>query len=76
MAGTSLGIGAWGLVTGMVMTKSGLSLGLALAMTLLVFAGSAQLASLPLIMAGAPIWAWPSSRCVPWARCAARPRWH
>ncbi len=46
----------WGLVTGVAMIKSGLDLPLALAMTLLVYAGSAQLTSLPLIAAGAPIW--------------------
>jgi predicted branched-subunit amino acid permease len=53
---TLFGIGAWGLVVGVAMIKSGLTLPQALGMTLLVFAGSAQLASLPLIAAGAPIW--------------------
>lgn len=48
--------GAWGLVTGVAMVKIGLTQWQALGMTLLVFAGSAQLASLPLIAAGAPIW--------------------
>ena len=50
------GIAAWGLVVGVAMIKTGLSLPQALGMTLLVFAGSAQLASLPLIVANAPIW--------------------
>lgn len=50
------GIAAWGLVVGVAMVKSGLTVPQALAMTLLVFAGSAQLASLPLILANAPIW--------------------
>jgi len=50
------GIGAWGMVVGVAMVKSGLSVWQALGMTLLVFAGSAQLASLPLIAAGAPVW--------------------
>jgi predicted branched-subunit amino acid permease len=50
------GIAAWGLVVGVAMIKSGLTLPQALGMTLLVFAGSAQLASLPLIVANAPIW--------------------
>lgn len=50
------GIGAWGLVVGIAMVKSGLTVAQALAMTLLVFAGSAQLASLPLIAGNAPIW--------------------
>ena len=50
------GIGAWGLVVGVAMVKSGLTVPQALGMTLLVFGGSAQLASLPLIAANAPIW--------------------
>lgn len=49
------GIFAWGMVTGMAMMKSGLTLWQALGMTFLVFAGSAQLASLPLMVANAPI---------------------
>ncbi|MGB9992878.1 AzlC family ABC transporter permease [Massilia sp. SM-13] len=53
---TLFGIGAWGLVVGVAMIKSGLTVPQALGMTLLVFAGSAQLASLPLIAAAAPIW--------------------
>ena len=53
---TMFGITAWGLVVGVAMIKSGLSIPHALGMTLLVFAGSAQLASLPLIAAHAPIW--------------------
>ena len=50
------GIAAWGLVTGVAMVKSGLGAGLALLMSLTVYAGSSQLASLPLIATGAPIW--------------------
>jgi predicted branched-subunit amino acid permease len=50
------GIGAWGLVVGIAMVKTGLTALQATGMTLLVFAGSAQLASLPLILAHAPIW--------------------
>lgn len=53
---TLFGIGAWGLVVGIAMVKSGLTAAQAVGMTLLVFAGSAQLASLPLIAAAAPIW--------------------
>ena len=53
---TLFGIAAWGMVVGIAMVKSGLSVPQALGMTLLVFAGSAQLASLPLIAANAPIW--------------------
>ena len=48
--------GTWGLVTGVAMVKIGMSQFEALGMTLLVFAGSAQLAALPLIAADAPIW--------------------
>jgi len=65
MVGVSMGIGAWGLVTGVAMVKSGLGVGLSLLMSLLVFAGSAQLASLPLIAANAPIWVvWTTALCV------------
>ena len=49
-------IGVWGVVVGIAMVKTGLTVPQALGMTLLVFAGSAQLASLPLIAADAPIW--------------------
>ncbi len=56
MLGVALGIAAWGLMTGVAMLKSGLSVVEALAMTFLVFAGSSQLAAMPLIMAGAPMW--------------------
>ncbi|VFR18471.1 Branched-chain amino acid transport protein AzlC [plant metagenome] len=48
--------GTWGLVTGVAMVKSGLTENMALAMTLLIYAGSAQLTSLPLIATGAPLW--------------------
>jgi predicted branched-subunit amino acid permease len=50
------GIGAWGLVTGVAMAKSGLSIPLALLMSLAAYAGSAQLAALPLMVAAAPLW--------------------
>jgi predicted branched-subunit amino acid permease len=55
-APTLFGIAAWGMVVGVAMVKSGLTLYQAVGMTLLVFAGTAQLASLPLIAANAPIW--------------------
>jgi predicted branched-subunit amino acid permease len=65
MTGIALGIGAWGLVTGMAMVKAGLGVPLSVLMSLLVFAGSAQLASLPLIVSGAPIWVvWATAICV------------
>ena len=50
------GIAAWGLMTGVAMVKSGLSMVEALLMSVLVFAGSAQLAAIPLMAAGAPLW--------------------
>lgn len=56
MAPVALGIGAWGLMTGVAMLKSGLSVTESVAMTLLVYAGSSQLAALPLLVAGAPAW--------------------
>ena len=46
----STGIAAWGLMTGVAMVKSGMSVFESVAMTLLVFAGSSQLASIPLIL--------------------------
>ena len=65
MAGVSLGVAAWGLVSGVAMVKSGLSIPLAVLMTLVVYAGSAQLAALPLIAGGAPIWVvWATALCI------------
>jgi predicted branched-subunit amino acid permease len=55
-AQVSPGIAAWGLMTGVAMVKSGLSTIEATLMALLVFAGSSQLAAMPLIAAGAPMW--------------------
>lgn len=52
----SPGFAAWGLMTGVAMANSGLSQLEALLMALLVYAGSSQLAALPLISAGAPMW--------------------
>ena len=50
------GVAAWGLMTGVAMVNSGLSVVESIAMTLFVYAGSSQLAALPLIAAGAPAW--------------------
>lgn len=62
---TMLGIGAWGLVTGVAMVKAGMSVPLAIFMSLTVYAGSAQLAVLPLMMVGAPLWVvWFTATCV------------
>ncbi len=55
-AGVATGIAAWGLMTGVAMVKSGLSVLEATAMTLLVYAGSAQLTAVPLMASGAPMW--------------------
>lgn len=55
MASPAIAIAAWGLVTGVAMVKGGLSVPMALIMTFEVFAGSAQLAVLPLLVAGAPL---------------------
>ncbi len=56
MAGVSVGLSAWAFMTGVAMVGSGMSVGESVLMSLLVFAGSAQLAALPLIAAGAPMW--------------------
>ncbi|NRF66684.1 AzlC family ABC transporter permease [Aquincola sp. S2] len=65
MVGIALGIAAWGLVTGVAMVKSGIGVWIALLMSLTVFAGTAQLASVPLIAAGAPIWVvWATALCL------------
>jgi predicted branched-subunit amino acid permease len=47
---------SWGLVTGIAMSKSVLTMPQALGMSLLVYAGSSQLAVLPLLAAKLPIW--------------------
>lgn len=50
------GIAAWGLMTGVAMIKSGMSVWEALFMGTIVYAGSSQLAAMPLLAAGAPFW--------------------
>jgi predicted branched-subunit amino acid permease len=50
-----IGVGLWGVVTGLAMVKSGLSVWHAIGMTLLVYSGTAQLAALPLIALGTPL---------------------
>lgn len=65
MVGVSIGIAAWGLITGVAMGKSGVPLPLMVLMSLTVFAGSAQLAVLPLLSSGAPAWVvWATAFCV------------
>ena len=56
MLAVAPGIAAWGLMTGVAMVKYGLGTVEALFMALTVFAGSAQLAAIPLMLAGAPVW--------------------
>jgi len=51
-----IALAIWGVVTGVAMVKAGLTETQAIAMSLLVYAGSAQLTSLPLMAADAPIW--------------------
>ena len=51
-----LAIVSWGLVTGIAMSKSVLTLPQALGMSLLCYAGSSQLAVLPLLAAKLPLW--------------------
>lgn len=64
-SGVAPGIAAWGLMTGVAMIKSGMSLTESVAMTLWVYAGSSQLAAIPLIVAGAPPWViWATCFCV------------
>jgi predicted branched-subunit amino acid permease len=50
------GVVAWGIVTGVAMVKSGLTVPWAILISLVVYAGSAQLAALPLIAAAQPVW--------------------
>ncbi len=49
-------IAVWGLVTGVAMVNAGLSMSSASLMTLTIYAGSAQLATLPLLATRAPLW--------------------
>ena len=59
------GMAAWGLVTGVAMVKGGLGVPLAVFMSLTVYAGSAQLVSVPLIASGAPeVVVWAAALCV------------
>lgn len=65
MAAVMPGMMAWGLVTGVAMVKGGLPWQIALLMALTVFAASAQLAAVPLMVSGAPMWVvWLTAACV------------
>jgi predicted branched-subunit amino acid permease len=50
------GMLAWGAVSGVAMVKGGLSVPLALLMSLLVYSAGAQLGALTLMASGAPLW--------------------
>src|SRR2546428_11268833 len=54
--GLLVGIVPWGIVAGVAMVSAGLTQAQAVAMSVLVFAGTAQLAVLPLLVAKAPLW--------------------
>ncbi|WP_325342888.1 AzlC family ABC transporter permease [Xylophilus sp.] len=61
----SVGTAAWGLVAGVAMVKSGMSAWVAILMSFVVYAGSAQLLAIPLIAAGSPPWVvWLTACCV------------
>jgi len=65
MARVMPGLMTWALVTGVAMAKSGLPLSVAMLMSVLVFAASAQLSAVPLLLAGAPLWVvWLTALCV------------
>ncbi len=57
-------VATWGFVTGIALVKSGLTESMATLMTVLVYAGSAQLTSLPLIESSAPLWLIFAAGCV------------
>jgi predicted branched-subunit amino acid permease len=61
----SIGIAAWGLIAGVAMAKSGMGMWMAILMSVLVSAGSSQVAALPLISSAAPMWVvWATVACV------------
>ncbi|HSB22808.1 MAG TPA: AzlC family ABC transporter permease [Burkholderiaceae bacterium] len=65
MVGVALGISAWGVVAGVAMANSSLGTGWAIVMSLVVFSGTGQIASLPLLASGAPLWVvWATVLCV------------
>ncbi len=65
MLKASPGTGAWGMMTGVAMVQAGFTEWQAVVMTALVYAGSAQLAALPLMLGGAPLWVvWATAACV------------
>lgn len=55
MTPLAFAIAVWGLVTGVAMVGAGMTVPIAILLSLTVFAGSAQLATLPLLAVGAPM---------------------
>jgi predicted branched-subunit amino acid permease len=55
MSPFAVAIVVWGIVTGVAMVNGGMPVSVALLVTVTVFAGSAQLATLPLLVAGSPL---------------------
>jgi predicted branched-subunit amino acid permease len=65
ISGVTVGTMAWAFMTGVAMVKSGMTPLEAALMHILVYAGSAQLTTIPLIAAGAPIFViWTAALCV------------
>jgi len=65
MVGVALGISAWGVVAGVAMANSSLGTAWAIVMSLVVCSGTGQIASLPLLASGAPLWVvWATVLCV------------
>jgi len=59
------GFAMWGIVTGIAMAQSELPIVVSLLMGFFVFSAGAQLAALPLMVAGAPLWIiWLTAACV------------
>ncbi len=56
MTRAGFAIFTWALVTGVAMAESGIGVAESVGISLLVYAGSAQLAALPLILGNFPIW--------------------
>lgn len=55
MAPAAFALAAWGIVTGVAMVKGGFPVGVALAFSLIAYAGTAQLGTMPLILLHAPL---------------------
>src|SRR5688500_9047374 len=65
MTGIALGISAWGVVAGVAMANSSHGIAWVVGMSLVVFSRTGQIASLPLISSGAPLWVvWATVLCV------------